>query len=420
MINYSEAKKLLFSNVCFLSSIKILTLNSLDRICYENIYSNYNIPYFNNSAMDGYAINSFETKLASIDNPLIYKVVGCQFSGENINFSKSFNFCVIEVMTGAVLPKNFNSVVKKEDVEIIYINCIKYILIKKAISSYENVRIMGEDVLKYDLIIKKGKIINSSDIMLLLSLGINYIKVYKNPKIVLFCTGEEVVNINSNLYHGCIYNSNYYYLKSFFSRLKIDLYYYGEIIDNSKLFIRIMKKIHILDNPEIIISTGGVSKGKCDFVTSTLILMNATIIFNGILIKPGKPIIFAKLINANSYFFGLPGNPISSSVGVRFFVYPFIRKLFFLQDEVGFKVKLSHFINKKIGYTNFLKSFLFEKNGVFFVDCLYEQESFKIYSFTKTYFWTLLDENKFVYEINDYVNVFSYEPYSWKNVLYDK
>ncbi len=420
MISYLEAKKLLFCNTYYLSSIKILSLDSLDKICFDNIYSNCCIPYFNNSAMDGYAIKSGETK--NIKNfSFIYKIIGCQYAGRENNFVNIENFCAIEIMTGALLPKNFDSVIKKEDVEIIYINNVKYISINKIVSPFENVRVIGEDILKYDLIIKKNKIITASDIMLLISLGINYINVYKSPNIVLFCTGEEIINFNSKLFNGSIYNSTYAYLKSFFLRLKINFYYYGKIIDNSKLFVRSIKQIQILDNPEIIISTGGVSKGKCDSIIFFLKLIKATILFNGVYIKPGKPLIFAKLNNNFTYFFGLPGNPVSSIIGIRFFIYPFIRKLFFLNDESSIKIKISHFINKKKEYTNFFKAFLFKKNNEFFVDCLYEQESFKLYSLTQTYFWILLDDNNCFYNVNDFVDVFSYEPYSWRNVLlYDK
>ncbi|QQG46971.1 MAG: molybdopterin molybdotransferase MoeA [Candidatus Azosocius agrarius] len=419
MISYYEAKKILLTNVYSLSSVKIFSLNSLDKICFENIYSRYNIPYLNNSAMDGYAIKILEIKLTSYEKPLIYKVVGCQFAGQNFYFNDIESYCVIEIMTGAILPNNFNAVIKKEDVEVIYINNVKYIIIKKLILAYENVRITGEDVFKYDLIIKKGKIINSSDIMLLINLGINYIYVYKNPKIVLICTGEELIGVKFSLMIGQIYNSTYAYLKSFFYRLGITLYYYGETVDNTKLFVRIIKKIEILDNPEIIISTGGVSKGKCDFIITTLNLLKAEILFNGVCIKPGKPIIFAK-INDYVYFFGLPGNPISSVIGVRFFVYPLIRKFFCLPDEVGIQVKLGHSLNKKIGYTNFMKSILYEDNNEYFIDCMYEQESFKIYSFTKTFFWAFLKDDTYIYKKNDYIDVFSYEPYAWRNMLYDK
>ena len=211
MISYLEAKKLLFCNTYYLSSIKILSLDSLDKICFDNIYSNCCIPYFNNSAMDGYAIKSGETK--NIKNcSFIYKIIGCQYAGREKNFVNIENFCAIEIMTGALLPKNFDSVIKKEDVEIIYINNVKYISINKIVSPFENVRVIGEDILKYDLIIKKNKIITASDIMLLISLGINYINVYKSPNIVLFCTGEEIINSNSKLFNGSIYNSTYAYL----------------------------------------------------------------------------------------------------------------------------------------------------------------------------------------------------------------
>jgi molybdopterin molybdotransferase len=196
---------------------------------------------------------------------------------------------------------------------------------------------------------------------------------------------------------------------SFFKRLAIDISYYGVSLDlKNDLKFKISNLIK-KDEISLVITTGAVSKGKADIIPSILSELDIDIIFHGVSIKPGKPILFANYLNKH-YFFCLPGNPISSIIGLRFFVYPFVRYVMGNVLESPLKAFLEEDYVSKRSVDLFLKSFLFFYKNSFYVRIMEDQQSFKVKSFVEAnsfVFLRLCDSSK----KGDVLNVYFYEPF---------
>ena len=160
-------------------------------------------------------------------------------------------------------------------------------------------------------------------------------------------------------------------------------------------------------NIDIIITSGAVSAGKFDYVPNIIKKFKLLSYFKGVAIRPGKPVLFAKIKARQKAFFGLPGNPISSAACFRFFVYPYLRNLLGIEDERPMKAILKSNFIKKIFFTRFVKSKInTTKNGNMEVEILKGQESFKIQSFIKSNIWTLLPSGKSKFKRGEIVDCF--------------
>ena len=177
--------------------------NTLGRVVGDNIKSKLNIPNFNNSAMDGYAVNIQLLK----KNNYILQEKGVSLAGKPYSKKLTGNI-TIKVMTGAVIPNNCDAVVMKEMVDIKH----DHLYFPKILEKNQNIRKIGEDIKKNDIVIKKGEIINHSHLGILSSLGIKEINVMTKPIISFFSTGDELVSMDTKLSKGMIYDSNRYIL----------------------------------------------------------------------------------------------------------------------------------------------------------------------------------------------------------------
>ena len=178
------------------------------------------------------------------------------------------------------------------------------------------------------------------------TLGITKIKVKRKPNVLFFSTGNEISN-NKNIVNWKVRNSNSHYIKSLSNNFMFN-FIDGRILKDKdeKLFKKKIEK-NINSKIDIIITSGAVSAGKHDFVPNIVKKFNLSNFFKGVLIRPGKPILFAKFKNVEKVVFGLPGNPISSSACFRFFVYPFILNILGVKSEKPFKAKLKNNFSKK-------------------------------------------------------------------------
>ena len=158
---------------------------------------------------------------------------------------------------------------------------------------------------------------------------------------------------------------------------------------------------------DLIITSGAVSAGKYDFVPSAVRNFQLSNYFKSVAIRPGKPILFAKIKGKPKAVFGLPGNPISSAACFRFFVYPYIRSLLGIKEEISFKARLRNEFRKKNDFTRFVKSKLSTtKNGKLEVEILKGQESFRIKSFIQSNVWVKLPSGKSNFQKGEVVDCF--------------
>ena len=407
MKSYSQALKILKKNQIVFENERIKSSKGINRISAVNIYSNTNYPAANNSAFDGFAINSKDTKNLNSKKFKLFKVLGSIAAGNKPKNRKIKKFETYEIMTGGLVPKGFDAIVPKEHV-FFYLNekKAKYISINRKVSKNKNVRFKGSDYKKNELLIKKGTILKSNHILALKTLGIKFIKVKRVPNILFFSTGNEISN-KEKIQNWKVRNSNAQYVQSVNHNFLFNFYDGGILRDkDDRVFERKIKNFLNSKN-DIIITSGAVSAGKFDFVPNIIKKFKLSAYFKNIAIRPGKPILFAKIKGKQKVIFGLPGNPISSVACLRFFVYPYLQVSLGVEKEKSFKAVLKNSFTKDTFFTRFVRSRInTTKNGKLEVEIFKNQESFRIKPFVKSNIWTVLPSGKAVFKKNEIVDCF--------------
>ena len=405
MINYKEAKKILIRSKIKIKDEIINSSKSLNRINTLDIYSTVNYPAGTNAAFDGFAINSKDTNKLNKNNSQNFKILKTISAGDNPTLRKINRFEAAEVMTGALIPKLFDTIIPIE--KVIFNKNKKYILIDHKIKKNQHIRYTGSDYKKKDLIIKKGTIIQPSHILAFKTLGIVNIKVKKKPNILFFSTGNEISN-NKNIVNWKVRNSNSYYLKSLSENFLFNFVDGGVLRDKDENLFKknIIKSFK--SKIDIIITSGAVSAGKHDFVPTVIKKFSLSSFFKGVAIRPGKPVLFAKFKRTEKVIFGLPGNPISSAACFRFFVYPYLLNVLGIKPEKPFKAKLkkNYLKNKKI--IRFLKAKLTSTDdGILEVQVIKGQESYKIKSFVESNVWGLFKDGQSTFKKGELIDCYS-------------
>ena len=405
MINYKKAKSILIKSKIEIKDEIINSSKSLNRVSVLDVYSPVNYPAGTNAAFDGFAINSKDTTKLNKKNFKEFKILKSISAGDNPRIDKIKKFQTAEVMTGALIPKFFDTIIPIE--KISFIKNRKYILINEKIKKNQHVRYAGSDYKKKDLIINKGTIIQSSHILAFKTLGITKIKVKKKPNILFFSTGNEISN-KKNIVNWKVRNSNSHYIKSLSNNFLFNFIDGGVLRDKDEnLFKKKIEKV-FKSKIDIIITSGAVSAGKYDFVPSVVKKFKLSNFFKGVAIRPGKPILFAKFKKTKKAIFGLPGNPISSSACFRFFVYPYLLNILGIKIEKPFKAKLKdkYFKNKKI--IRFLKARLSSTiDGKLELEVLKGQESYRIKSFVHSNVWGLFKDGKSKFKKGELIDCYS-------------
>ena len=407
MIHYKKALLKLKKNKIKIKSEIISVENSLNRISSLNLNSPNNYPAANNTAFDGFAINSKETIKINNKNSIKFKIIKTLAAGDNPKIKKISKFSTIEVMTGTVIKKPFDTVIPIEQIKF-FPNSKKpkYIIINKKIKKNNFIRFLGSDFKKGERIIKKGEIINSQHILAFKTLGVKKILVKKKPKIVFYTTGNEISN-NSKIPYWKVRNSNSHYLKSFLENLPFNFIEKKILRDNDLIKFKKEIKINLKSNTDLIITSGAVSAGKFDFVPKIINSFKLKYYFKGAYIRPGKPIMFAKF-KKNKAFFGLPGNPISSAACFRFFVLPFLYFSTGVQENKPINSIIKNQLTKKKKFTRFLKGKLsFSKKGIAEFETHKGQESFRIKPFTKSNAWGLFPSGKDKFKKGDFIECYT-------------
>ena len=389
MINYNQAKRILKKAKIKIGDEEVPIKDSLNRIVSKDVLSPSNHPLGDNAAFDGFAINSNDTKFINTKNPKYFKIIGSIAAGNKPLKKKIKKFEAIEIMTGGIVFKPFNTIIPIEKINF-YPNKKnpKSIIIDHKINRFNHVRFKGADFKKKQLIIKKGTVIQPNHILALKTLGVKKIKVKKKLNILFFSTGNEVSN-SDKIQIWKVRNSNSHYIKSLDCNFLFNFKNGGILKDNQqKLFKSKINKM-LKSKIDIILTSGAVSAGKFDYIPSVVKKFKTSHYFKGVMIRPGKPILFAKI--NQKVIFGLPGNPISSAACFRFFVYPFIENILNLKQEKPIKAILKNNFEKKKFFTRFIKSKLnTTNNGKLEVELLPGQESFRINSFVRSNVWAVL------------------------------
>jgi len=405
MISYQQAKKILKKAKIQIQDEEILSKNSLNRVVAKDIISPSNHPLSDNAAFDGFAINSKDTKNLSKKKPKQFIIVGSIAAGNKPFNKKVKKFNTIEIMTGGIISKPFNTIIPIEKINFYpNIQNPKSIIIDNKVSKNNHVRFKGSDYKKGQLIIKKGTIIQPNHILALKTLGVQKIKVKKKINIIFFSTGNEISNSNK-IPNWKVRNSNSHYIENLSKNFLFNFKNAGILKDNHQILFRSKIKKILNSKFDIILTSGAVSAGKFDYVPNIVKKFKTTQYFKSVMIRPGKPILFARI--RQKAIFGLPGNPISSSACFRFFVYPYLENILNLTPEKPIKAILKNSFKKKNTITRFVKSKLnTTKNGKVQVELLPGQESFRINSFVRSNIWAVLPDGQSKFKKGQIIDCF--------------
>lgn len=362
MMRVDEAIEIILNTINPIAEIQFVDLfNGGGRILAEDVYSPFDVPPLNNSAMDGYAIISSDTKSASEDNPCCLKIINEIRAGEKSEGVIIQPGFATTIMTGAPLPEGADCIVPFEDAQE-----EKGILkIKKPIKPFDNVRFAGEDIKKGTLVLPKGTRLDSAEIGLLASVNIHKIPVFRKPKVAIISTGDEIIEPGETKETHKIYNSNAYVIYNEVLKYGGEPHYFGIVADDRE---NTLNKISQLFDHDIIISSGGVSMGRYDFIPEILSQAKVEIKVHKVLMKPGKPVLFGA--SENKIYFGLPGNPVSVMISFLKFVRPAILKLSGAAriSKPVITAKAGENFTKKKGRRFFLRGIYSEKNGELYVN----------------------------------------------------
>jgi molybdopterin molybdotransferase len=330
MISVDQALEKVLERIDILEVEERSILDCLGQVLAEDVFSDINIPPLDNSAMDGYAVRSADTRGASPQSPRILRVIDTVIAGA-ISQSEVKPGTAIRIMTGAPVPKGADGVVRFEDTDESERQGIPAeigILIE--IEPGLEVRRAGENIAIGTLVLGKETVLRAADVGVLASLGRDKVKVTRRPLVAILATGDEIVDITQPLPPGKIYNSNSYSLAVLAQRYGAIPKILGIALDNEDSLVA---KLRLGLDADMVITSGGVSLGDYDVVRKVL-AKRGEIIFWQVREKPGKPLVFG-LLNGRSKtgeaknipFFGLAGNPVSAMINFELFVRPAILRM---------------------------------------------------------------------------------------------
>lgn len=407
MISFAAAQTLLQQAAVLLPSESVALAEALGRISAEPVRGRETIPPFANSAMDGFAVCADDLDAAAT-TAVTLPVRGLTAAGDAPATCDNARGTAWRIMTGAPLPAGaegarYDSIVPIEHVELL--DNGGHIRLTEPVTRGQHVRAAGEDFARDEEVLATGTRITPFHVAALATTGIGTVSVRRRPQVAHFATGNELIaDANQPLQPGQIRNSNSPFLSAVLAQHGAVVRYGGQLRDEAALVAAQLRALiagkpgSLLDGqtlPDVILTTGAVSAGDFDFVPQVIRELGGEIIFHKVSIKPGKPILFAKLPNG-SYFFGLPGNPVSTAIGFRFFVLPLLRALQGLAEPAPAWAALSGDLRKpKADWRHFLKAQLFvDGDGLLRVRAHSGQESHKIKPLLATDVWLVLDEGR--------------------------
>ncbi|MBC7474678.1 MAG: molybdopterin molybdotransferase MoeA, partial [Candidatus Sericytochromatia bacterium] len=324
MISVEEASYIILKNILKLQTILIPTINSYKEVLQENILADRDYPPFDRVAMDGIAIKFLTWEQGERK----FIIEGLQKVGQEPLIISKNNSC-IEVLTGCVLPLGCDCIIKIEDINIE--NNIAIIKDNIIIKSKQNIHFSSSDYQKNNLLINKGTLLLTPEISVIASVGKQKILITKKPKIALIATGDELINLDQDLTPYQIRMSNIYAIYSFLKNANYPDVEIFHIIDDPKILNQ--KINNILSNFDILISSGGISMGKFDYLPDIFKQVGVKELFHKVNQKPGKPMWFG--VSTNKAVFGLPGNPVASLICFYKYILPFLDKSMSINEKTS-------------------------------------------------------------------------------------
>ncbi|MDJ1180452.1 molybdopterin molybdotransferase MoeA [Roseofilum sp. BLCC_M91] len=328
MLPVAEAERLILNQIHPLNPETESQMVTLDeargRVLSSPVTSNLDFPHWDNSAMDGYAVRYLDVRESSPEKPVLLDVVGEVPAGKVPAFTLDRGQAA-RIFTGAMIPAGADTIVMQENTKLEG----KKVSVLAAPKSGEFIRKQGSFYQAGNILLQSGIPINMPEVAILAAAQCNQVSVYRRPRVAVFATGNELVACDRPLAPGQIVDSNQYAIAAGIAQLGGIPHCFGIIPDDPEATQKaISGALSIVD---VIISSGGVSVGEYDYIDRILQDLGATLHVTKVKIKPGKPLTFATFpqssIPSCSYYFGLPGNPVSALVCFWRFVQPALKKL---------------------------------------------------------------------------------------------
>ena len=328
-----------------------------ERINFKTIKSRLNLPATANSAVDGYGI----LHRTYLNNPKTkFEIVGVSRAGHPFN-KKILPHQAIEIYTGAILPEGVDTIIMHE-------KCKRFddkVIVNELVKQNQNMRPIGENLIKGEVVVKKGKLLNAADIAQLAASGNNEIDVYNKLKVSIVSTGDELILSDSNKSSkGQVYDSNKPMLLSLLNHNFLNLKDLGIVKDNRDELAK--KFSNALSNSDVVISSGGASDGIEDHTQNAIRDIGAECLIWQLAMKPGKPMAVGRM--KNKLIFCLPGNPVAAFVCSKLIVKPILIKLAGGIDFEPLVIKIPSGFNfkKRQGRTEYLRGkIISEENSNF-------------------------------------------------------
>lgn len=335
--------KLLSSLEPISEKLNVRLEHAIDSVLAVDVLATMDVPPFDNSAMDGYAIRFEDLQFSST-----FKLVGESLAGAPYHAQVGSGQC-IRIMTGGVLPNGTDTVVMQENTDVDG-DCVT-ISVQPELG--QSVRKAGEELTNGQVVLRQGRRLTSIDVGIMASLGYAKACVIRPLRVAVISTGDELKPLGSELNQGEIYDSNRYAIIALLKKFGVEVIDIGCIVDDKeKLAVGFMDADKRAD---VVITSGGVSVGDADYTKEVLEELGQ-IDFWKLAIKPGKPFAFGRL--PSSYFFGLPGNPVSSMVTLHQLVVPALQKLcnMPIKERDSFQATASKQFFKKPGRADYQRA----------------------------------------------------------------
>ncbi len=323
LLTFEKALQLVLETTESLPTVNLPIEEAAGLYLSKSITSAIDLPRFDNSQMDGYAINYPDISMHKPQSPLILPEVGTAAAGakEELELKKG---TTVRIFTGAPIPRGADTIVPVEDVQR---GSDAHVTFAAPIEKGQFVRCKGEDLTSGDVIAKPGDRLTPGRLALLMSAGRGHAAVHRQARVVILTNGDELADRSiapSDLAHGQIYESNSLMLKELAKDAGADVSGVRTASDSLEEIVQLLQSLIADSRPDLIITTGGVSVGDRDWIRSALKQLGEVIFWRAA-IRPGKPILYGKI--GSTQFLGLPGNPASTLVTFELFARPLINKL---------------------------------------------------------------------------------------------
>ena len=387
-----------------ISTARVPIEEAVGRILAEPAVAKLSIPPFNNSARDGVALSAAGLDAVRSGTPI--PLAGELRAGDSVEVANGIKGDAVRIMTGAPVPVWADTIVMIENLDL---KDDGTVVVNQSPESGAWIRPQGSDISEGSTILKPGRRIIPEHVQALASSGVVDLVVHTKPRVGLCSTGEELVDVKSGPPgSGQIYDSNRPFMTAMMRSFGCDVVvneHVGDTLDEMVGFLNRVMEASL----DLVISSGAVSMGSYDFVRPALEAVGAEIVFHKVTQKPGKPLLFAILPNGTLYF-GLPGNPVSTVVNCRFYVYHALSVMQQKPLETPLKLRLDNDVEKPDGMAVFLKALCVRGKGGASARALEGQESFQTMPLLEMNGWIVLSENQGSMQAGDTVNFYHSNP----------